>query len=317
MATEGGRKVIFTGLLCAIVGILGSALFFYHQHQEASRNFTHLADELRQQLSALEQERASVQQALITVTADKAALTGKLDALTAQLDTVNKQLTQAQTEAQTTAAQLATAKAERAALQAQVDALTAEQDQLKKQVARAGEDKAALTKTLNTLQDKVAAVEEEKRTLAADLEQVRERLARAEATSPALLGTAASDLTGEPQHQKGGASPPSASVIPKEAIELPPIVVYRGEPLTTLDLPEGAVSARVIAVNSEQRFLIVDKGSGQGLFLGSVLQVYRKGQLIAKIKAVRVREALSACDILPTDTGQAPNVGDLAVLVKE
>ncbi|MFH1519942.1 MAG: hypothetical protein ABIE75_05190 [Candidatus Omnitrophota bacterium] len=71
-------------------------------------------------------------------------------------------------------------------------------------------------------------------------------------------------------------------------IELEKIVVTARPPL------EG----RVVLINREQEFILVDLGSKDKLEIGEVLAVYRNNDLIGRARIVEVRETLSAATIL-------------------
>jgi len=83
----------------------------------------------------------------------------------------------------------------------------------------------------------------------------------------------------------------------KESVELPPIVVRpQSEKITS----EEALSAkgRVLEINKENNFVIIDAGEESGVKTGDTLQVYNmEGQAVATIEAIQVRAKITACDI--------------------
>ena len=83
----------------------------------------------------------------------------------------------------------------------------------------------------------------------------------------------------------------------KEFVELPPIVV---RPQSEKITPEEALSAkgRVLEVNKENNFVIIDAGEESGVKMGDTFQVFNmEGQAIATIEAIQVRPKITACDI--------------------
>jgi len=83
----------------------------------------------------------------------------------------------------------------------------------------------------------------------------------------------------------------------KESVELPPIVV---RPQSEKITPEETLSAqgRVLEVNKENNFVIIDAGEESGVKMGDTFQVYNmEGQAIATIEAIQVRPKITACDI--------------------
>ena len=83
----------------------------------------------------------------------------------------------------------------------------------------------------------------------------------------------------------------------KEFVELPPIVV---RPQSEKITPEETISAkgRVLEVNKENNFIIIDAGEESGVKIGDTFQVYNlEGEAIAIIEAIQVRPKITACDI--------------------
>jgi len=101
----------------------------------------------------------------------------------------------------------------------------------------------------------------------------------------------------------------TAVVEPKKgAIELPPIVVRPVETLQPQQKVTPTSTAKVLAVNRENNFVIIDLGEESGIKAGDSFQVYRDGSQIATIKVIQLRKSISACDI--TDETTAIKVGD-------
>ncbi|MGD0335573.1 MAG: hypothetical protein ABSB18_00525 [Candidatus Omnitrophota bacterium] len=85
----------------------------------------------------------------------------------------------------------------------------------------------------------------------------------------------------------------------KESVELPPIVV---RPASTVPEPAAVTSSsafegKIVAVNRENNFVIVDLGDRAGLKAGDTLQAYRQGKIIALLEVTQTRNDISACDI--------------------
>ena len=83
-------------------------------------------------------------------------------------------------------------------------------------------------------------------------------------------------------------------------VELEKVVVGAGAP---------PVRGRVVDVNTEWRFVVVDLG-WDVLHIGEILGVYRDGLLIAKIGVERVQERLAAASLLPAYREAAIAVND-------
>lgn len=91
-----------------------------------------------------------------------------------------------------------------------------------------------------------------------------------------------------------------------QAIQLPPIVVRpQGESrgiaavLPALSAPaQISARGRVVSVDRDNHFVVIDLGKSSGLKLGDVFRVVRAGQPIADLSVIQVRDRISACDIV-------------------
>jgi hypothetical protein len=84
----------------------------------------------------------------------------------------------------------------------------------------------------------------------------------------------------------------------KESVELPPIVVRpapKEEP--AIEEPAVALEGKILAINKDNNFVIIDFGSDAGAKVGDAFQVYRDGKAIANIEVIQARRNISACDI--------------------
>jgi len=83
----------------------------------------------------------------------------------------------------------------------------------------------------------------------------------------------------------------------RESVELPPIFV---RPQSEKITPQEAISAsgRVLEINKENNFVIIDAGEESGVKTGDTFQVYNmEGRAVATIEAIQVRTKITACDI--------------------
>jgi chromosome segregation ATPase len=83
----------------------------------------------------------------------------------------------------------------------------------------------------------------------------------------------------------------------RESVELPPIVVRPQETVTPTQGVESFLSGKVLAVNRENKFVIINLGQDTGINVGKTFQVYREYNPIADIEVIQVRKEISACDI--------------------
>lgn len=81
----------------------------------------------------------------------------------------------------------------------------------------------------------------------------------------------------------------------KESVELPPIIVHpEQEPsIPGIAPPIG----KILAINRENNFVIINLGENSGVRLGDAFQVYREDKAIATVEVVQLRKNIAACDI--------------------
>ena len=92
------------------------------------------------------------------------------------------------------------------------------------------------------------------------------------------------------------------------SVELPPIIVRKDQ--AGMAIP---VRARLLEVNEPQNFVVVDKGSADGVRVGMAFDILRGAQAVGRATVVRVRPQLSACDIIRRQTSGPLQPGDVAV----
>jgi len=83
----------------------------------------------------------------------------------------------------------------------------------------------------------------------------------------------------------------------KESVELPAIVV-RSSPVTGREKAEiKEFPGKVLAVNLESNFVVIDLGSSSGVKVGDVFNVYRDARSVGSIGVIQTRPNIAACDI--------------------
>ena len=92
----------------------------------------------------------------------------------------------------------------------------------------------------------------------------------------------------------------------KTTVELSPIVVSS----QAEGSPAGISPAgKIVSVNEEKGFVIIDSGQAKGIYPGQTLGVYRDAQQIASLEVIQVRPNVSAADI--KEKTATIKVGDL------
>lgn len=81
------------------------------------------------------------------------------------------------------------------------------------------------------------------------------------------------------------------------SIELPPIVVrpQSNSGYTAREIP--SLQSKVLSVNRDNNFVVIDLGEDSGVKAGNTFKVYRDKRLIAVLEVIRVAKTVSACDI--------------------
>lgn len=106
---------------------------------------------------------------------------------------------------------------------------------------------------------------------------------------------------------KKGVNPSSGSSLELPAIVVPGGVSQSGDfpagegapasSVATADAGQSRSSGRVISVNEENNFVIVDIGEDDGVYQGQTLSAYRGSEQIASLEVVEVRAHICAADI--------------------
>lgn len=93
--------------------------------------------------------------------------------------------------------------------------------------------------------------------------------------------------------------------VTSRTVELSPIIV-RGD-------QEGIprLTGRVVSVNRQNKFVIIDLGQKQGVQPGNTLGVYRDDTYIATIEILQLRKEISAADIREVASGKDIEAGDI------
>lgn len=84
----------------------------------------------------------------------------------------------------------------------------------------------------------------------------------------------------------------------KETVELAPIVVRPKQEIQAQSSGGAlAYKGKVVSVNEDNNFVIIDLGEDAGVRMGDVFQVYRQDKQIATIEVIQLRPDICACDI--------------------
>jgi len=92
---------------------------------------------------------------------------------------------------------------------------------------------------------------------------------------------------------------------PRESVELPEIVVRStnsGGSEGPLTAGAPVFSGKILAVNPDNNFVVIDLGASSGVKQGDTFNVYREGKSIGSLAVIQSRDNISACDIKTMNT---------------
>lgn len=77
------------------------------------------------------------------------------------------------------------------------------------------------------------------------------------------------------------------------------------------------VKGKVIEVNTQYNFAVVNLGGNSGIKVGSSLQVLRNDKEVAKLSVIKVRQTISAAEIKEIKQGEELKIDDIVILAAE
>ncbi|MDP2044559.1 MAG: hypothetical protein Q8K15_05265, partial [Candidatus Omnitrophota bacterium] len=84
---------------------------------------------------------------------------------------------------------------------------------------------------------------------------------------------------------------------PRESVELPAIVVRSTQSSEKEKAEPPVFPGKILAVNPDNNFVVIDLGVSSGVKPGDAFNVYREGKSIGSIEVIQARSNISACDI--------------------
>jgi len=233
----------------------------------------------------LQRDKAALELDIETITRDKQNVGQSVGEQMKSLDAISVELVREKNARIKIEDELSIIKKENTELKRQLKRLNARKSSLETKLQKLQEDKSALQRQFNEM----GALLENKVSQMGDVKQKFEDI---------RSGTSESETTESPG---------------KESIELPPIVVRppSENPISAEGRSPSLATgiAKVMEVNRENKFVIIDLGDEYGLKIGDTFQVYRSGKLVGTIEVAEVRKSITACDITKENT--PIKVGDI------
>lgn len=192
-------------------------------------------------------------------------------------------------------------------------------------------DKTVLERSVTRLRQKLAYLERDYRKLSGRVTSAQQShhpgvqvIGELRPAQPALAGVGASSLLDESGPEASGigqsrraaaseggrfevAGADPATLRPG-SVELSPVVVRTPQPGMAVRL-----SGQIVSVDDAQRFVIIDKGSLDGVQEGMAFDILQGQAAVGQATAVRVRPHLAACTLDQQQQGAALRQGDTAV----
>jgi chromosome segregation ATPase len=222
-----------------------------------------------------QREKSSLELDINNLIRDKKDLEQQLEYNKKMIDSISQELVREKNDKLQIQESLKAVKNENASLRQELKGLSSRKARLEEKLQQLEKDKASLERAFTEmeimLKDKINKVCEFKEQLDA---------------------TFGKEITEAPEEKK-------------EAVELPPIVVH---PEAEATLPAKPEIGKVLAVNRDNNFVIINLGENSGIRLGDTFQVYKEGKAIASIEVVQLRKNIAACDIKRQAT--SVSVGD-------
>ncbi|MCX5668784.1 MAG: hypothetical protein NTX89_01505 [Candidatus Omnitrophica bacterium] len=165
-------------------------------------------------------------------------------------------------------------------------------------------ESAVLIKQLGSLNSRKSALDRKLQDLQVGKDTVEKRLGEMETMLTERIAQI-SFLKDELDAIKSGKPSASLESKPRESVELPAIVVRStsaAQKENPLKVDALIFSGKILAVNPDNNFVVIDLGTTSGIKHGDAFNVYREGKSIGSIAVIQVRENISACDIKTMST---------------
>ena len=102
-----------------------------------------------------------------------------------------------------------------------------------------------------------------------------------------------------------------------EEVELPPIRAQKTAKLTTPSLERvgenAGLQGRIVTVNKEHNFVVIDLGKQDGINIGNKFNVYRDQAFLGSVEVIQARDKIAAADIKDLKEGMDIEINDTVV----
>ena len=270
-----------------------------------SQQLDQLSTQLRlsgEQVAELKAQNDQIMRQLAGAQSERKALDDRLASLRAELSDATGDLERSRTAFEDLQARLREFGEERTDLRAQVEALTAARQHDQELAASLEQRKSELEQSVGRLRERLSLLDRDYRVAAKQLEDAR----LTPHPGVDIVSSYGPSTSGGNQTDAPRAAVP-ASLVPG-TVELPPIIVRKDQ--AGMAVP---VRGRLVEVNDAHAFVVVDKGTLDGVYVGMGLELVRGSETVGRATVVRVRPQLSAADVVRQHTPGPLQVGDQAI----
>jgi hypothetical protein len=254
-------------------------------------DFVSAKAELEASLEELQKDLAAAKDSISELNKDNTELSLKIDELKKERERLEAELKLKERTMNIMSRDLVN---ERQARKTSIDELMMLRDEnmgLKREIVVTNKEKLMLSKQLSTVSDQ------------------RERLERRISDIESILREKSLALS-ELQENLTAAITGAPVIVSQDAasVELPPIVVK----------PESAgiegLRGEIIAVNEEERFIVLDLGEMSGIRPGYNVKIIRDGREIGSGRVIETRREISAADLTDVVSGYSISEGDIILI---
>ena len=296
-------------LVPVVVGVFGLGVMgiLYQGQVEQTKRVQQQLAVTQQQVSQLQAQNQELSQQIESLQDERKALDDRLTSLRTQLATATSNVERSRVNLEELTHRIEQLASERTQLQQQVERLTGDRDAANQQVKQLQQAKAELERSVQQSKERLALMGRDYRKMEQKVAELEARpLAGVESvvTTTGEMTLGATTMSSTPSSTVERAAPSSIS----GTVELPPIIVRKDQAGVS-----ALVRGRLMEVNREHHFIVVDKGSLDGVREGMAFDLLRSGSTVGRATVVRVRPQLAACDVVRAKTPGPLQVGDVAV----
>ena len=235
------------------------------------------------QLGSMRSELKSLQIANEQLQREKSALEMDIATLNREKEDLNRQVDYNQKLINSITQDLVREKNDKTRIQEAVQVIGNENNVLKRQLRSLNNRKISLERKIADVQEKNTTLENRFNEMNLML---RDKMSQIDSIKKQIESS-----------DKTKSAPPAEKE--KDYVELPPIVVrpQGSQPNTVSAADKAAMIGKVLAVNRENNFVVIDLGQDQNVKVGDSFQVYRDEKPIANVQVIQARKSISACDI--------------------